>query len=118
MLDEGLFVIADAVPAHKKPVAMVCLAEKGNVTLELAVEASPGHASNPPVEGAVGVLARAVSRLERRPMVCHFDSAGAMLGALGGGFGWPLQVPRRAGWSTALALPPRACFAAPSACLL
>ena len=92
MLDEGLFVIDGVVPGHARPVAMVCVGEKGFLTARLTVECEPGHASAPPAEGAIGILARALSRLEKRPMPSHFDAARAMLSALGGGFRWPLQL--------------------------
>lgn len=104
------------LPGHAAPVALVCTGEKGNVTFRLTVTTKPGHASNPPKEGCVGILARAVSypvmhslrfsrhlsaclvsgsqvsRLEQRPMPCHFSSAGTLLGCLAGGFSGPYQV--------------------------
>jgi hypothetical protein len=52
----------------------------------------PGHASNPPKEGSIGILSRAVSKLEKNPMQSHFDNASVMLGSLAGGFKWPMQV--------------------------
>ena len=68
MWDEGLFVIDRIVPGHRGPVAMICVAEKGSVTFELSVEDTPGHSSAPPPETAVGILASAVSKLERQPL--------------------------------------------------
>jgi len=45
------------------------VAEKGYATLELSVKMTAGHSSVPPRETALGVLAGAVSRLERNPQV-------------------------------------------------
>jgi carboxypeptidase PM20D1 len=91
MLDEGLFIVDGIVPGHKKPVAMVCVAEKGSLTTRLSVSCDPGHSSAPPSEGAIGILSRAVDRLERNPMPCYFDIGKLMFGALNGGFSWPMQ---------------------------
>ena len=49
MLDEGLFVIDGVVPGHIRPIAMVCVAEKGMANVKLTVEVRrPRGASNPP----------------------------------------------------------------------
>jgi carboxypeptidase PM20D1 len=68
VLDEGLAVTEDAVPDVAAPVALVGIAEKGYVSVELAVVAQGGHSSTPPRETAVGILAGAVAALERHPM--------------------------------------------------
>ena len=49
------------------------------------------HASTPPAESAIGIIARAASRLERSPFPAHAECMTMMLGALRGGFRWPLQ---------------------------
>jgi carboxypeptidase PM20D1 len=71
---------------------MVCTGEKGYATFQLSVSTPPGHASNPPAEGCLGILAKAVSKLENKPMPRHFTNAGAMLGCLAGGFSGPYQL--------------------------
>ena len=90
MLDEGLFIIDGVMPCHRRPVAMICVAEKGYLTTRLSVEKVPGHASAPPTEGAIGILARAVSRLERNPFPLHHSSMNLMIDSLVGGFHGPL----------------------------
>jgi len=92
LLDEGLFVIDGVVPGHVAPVAMICVAEKGMVTLKLTTSCDPGHASMPPKEGAVGILARALDKLERHPFPAHMSAAGPLFSALRGGFRWPMQL--------------------------
>jgi carboxypeptidase PM20D1 len=73
MLDEGLFIIDGVVPGLKKPVAMVCVAEKGYATFKLSVSVEPGHSSAPPKETAIGILAKAVNKLEDNPHRLHFN---------------------------------------------
>lgn len=66
-LDEGLLITEGIVPGVAVPLAIIGLAEKGYVSLELTVHAEGGHSSNPPQETAIGMLAAAVSRLEKDP---------------------------------------------------
>ena len=68
VLDEGMAVLADGVPGVRGLVALVGIAEKGSVTLDLEVEAEGGHSSMPPRQTAIGILAAAVARLEASPM--------------------------------------------------
>jgi carboxypeptidase PM20D1 len=72
LLDEG-GVILEGVPGVRQPVAFVGITEKVPVNFELRVEAPGGHASMPPAETAVGILGRALDRLEHRPMPARFD---------------------------------------------
>lgn len=67
MWDEGLFVIDNAIAGHPGPVALICCSEKGNMTLNLSVTTAPGHSSFPPKEGPIGILSRAMSKLEQNP---------------------------------------------------
>ena len=92
LLDEGLFVTEGVVPSHAKPVAMICVAEKGFANVKLTCRSPPGHASVPGPDGALGRLARAVARLERRPMPSRPSVALAMFATLRGGFSWPLEL--------------------------
>lgn len=73
LFDEGLFIMDGVMPGHKKPIAFVCIAEKGAVDLELTVEVDPGHASTPPHESAIGILSKAVTAIETNPMPPQFD---------------------------------------------
>ncbi|MGH8677735.1 MAG: M20 family peptidase [Burkholderiales bacterium] len=67
VLDEGQAVTIGIVPGFAKPVALIGIAEKGYLSLELVVEAEGGHSSMPPPHTAVGILSAAVARLERNP---------------------------------------------------
>jgi len=65
--DEGFVVISGAVPGIKAPVALIGLAEKGYLSLELVAESEGGHASMPPRQTTAGIIAAAVDKLERNP---------------------------------------------------
>jgi len=66
-LDEGGFLLdAGEFSGIERPVAMVGIAEKGYLTLSLSVVGQDGHSSCPTEESSIGVLARAITRLERQ----------------------------------------------------
>jgi carboxypeptidase PM20D1 len=67
VLDEGGAVVEGVFPGVKRPCALVGTAEKGVMDLELSVESRGGHASIPPPHTPVGILARTVTRIEKRP---------------------------------------------------
>jgi carboxypeptidase PM20D1 len=68
ILDEGSFVISDAMEGLDRPLAAVAVAEKGYVsfTLELDQEEG-GHASMPPSFTAVGAIAYALEQIRQHP---------------------------------------------------
>ena len=73
VLDEG-GVIGDGVLAGiREPVALVGIAEKGFVTIELMARTAGGHSSLPPAQSAVGIVSAAVARLEQTPMPARLD---------------------------------------------
>ncbi len=67
VLDEGGAVARGMVPGIEAPVALVGIAEKGYVNVELTVEAPGGHSSAPPAHTSIGILARAITRMEDDP---------------------------------------------------
>jgi carboxypeptidase PM20D1 len=73
VLDEGLMIGEGFVPGIDAPVAMIGMAEKGSVSVELLVEAPGGHSSVPPPQTAIGILAEAVRRLERKQMPARLE---------------------------------------------
>ena len=66
ILDEGLGVFEKNY-FSKRPVALVGIAEKGVVSVELIARSEGGHASAPPAQSTVDRLARAVHRLRAHP---------------------------------------------------
>jgi carboxypeptidase PM20D1 len=67
VLDEGGAVAGGAFPGVTKPAAVVGVAEKGILDVELLTRDPGGHASTPPRMGATARLARAITRIERSP---------------------------------------------------
>ncbi len=66
--DEGINILKGVLPGIPGPVGMVGVAEKGYLTVDFLVESKPGHASTPPRQTAIGILAAALARLEAHPM--------------------------------------------------
>lgn len=67
-LDEGMAVNEGIVPGIEGPVALIGVAEKGYLSLELSVTTQGGHSSTPPVETSIGLLSSAICRIEQNPM--------------------------------------------------
>ncbi|HEY6929907.1 MAG TPA: M20 family peptidase [Thermoanaerobaculia bacterium] len=65
VIDEGGLIATGIVPGVQGPVALVGIAEKGFMSVELSAQGAGGHSSMPPPHTSVGVVARAVSRLEQ-----------------------------------------------------
>ncbi len=83
VLDEGGAIMIGALPGIALPVALVGVAEKGYASLELKVEGRPGHSSMPPPHTAIGVLSRALTRLEANPMPARLSMARLMFDQVG-----------------------------------
>jgi carboxypeptidase PM20D1 len=67
-------VITDGVLAGvSAPTALVGIAEKGFVSVELSAQAAGGHSSLPPRQSAIGIVSAAVARLEQNPMPARFE---------------------------------------------
>ena len=60
VIDEGGFVTRGLVPVVDAPVALVGIAEKGILNLELRAEHPGGHGAAPPKRTAVGTVAHAI----------------------------------------------------------
>ena len=73
--DEGGVIATGAVPGIEGPVAVVGVAEKGYLTLQLTAHSPGGHSSLPlPIaETAIGRLARAMGNIERSPFEGKID---------------------------------------------
>ncbi len=65
VIDEGGAVVENVFPGVKKRCAVVGIAEKGYLSLELSVKSSGGHASAPPSDTPVTILSEAVCRVNR-----------------------------------------------------
>ena len=71
VLDEGGAIVENIFPGVRNPVAVVGTGEKGYMDIELAMKGKGGHSSTPPRNSLVGLLAKAVVRLERKPFRSH-----------------------------------------------
>lgn len=78
VLDEG-GAITDMVPGVDGVVALVGVAEKGFLSLELTVRVQGGHSSMPPPETAVGILSAAIDKLQENPMPAALRGATAAM---------------------------------------
>lgn len=68
VLDEGLPIVEDIFEGIQSPVALIGVAEKGYLSIELSVENEGGHSSMPPQSTSIGTLSAAVKRLEANPV--------------------------------------------------
>lgn len=74
VLDEGGAVVTKVFPGVTSPVALVGVAEKGIVDVDLVVNSAGGHASSPPKVTAPVTLARLIISLNRHPFHARFPA--------------------------------------------
>ncbi|WP_215225240.1 M20 family peptidase [Echinicola shivajiensis] len=67
VLDEGGSIVQNMVPGIKGDVALIGIAEKGFVSLELSVKVEGGHSSMPEKETAIDILSNAIVKLKKDP---------------------------------------------------
>jgi carboxypeptidase PM20D1 len=79
VLDEGGSIVSDMVPGITRPIALVGIAEKGYLSLELTVDDEGGHSSMPPRQTAIGILSSAITKLEANPFPFKIGGAGTQL---------------------------------------
>ncbi len=75
ILDEGGGIGVGLIPGITAPTALVAVAEKASISVELIVEAEGGHSSIPPKQTAIGVLSAAIKKLEDNPMPSRISGA-------------------------------------------
>jgi carboxypeptidase PM20D1 len=59
------------------------VSEKGYLTVEFTVHSQPGHSSTPPPQTSIGILARALARIEAHPMPTHLRRLRPMYSGIG-----------------------------------
>ncbi|MHC1782644.1 MAG: M20/M25/M40 family metallo-hydrolase [Anaerolineaceae bacterium] len=91
VLDEGSFITEGLLPGVIGPAALIGTAEKGNLAVELQVEGKSGHSAAPPAETAIGILARAVRRVEENPFPARIYFYKTMFRSLSSGMTLGMQ---------------------------
>ena len=71
IVDEGGGISAGLAPGVRGPVGLIGVSEKGYLTVEFTVNSAPGIPPPPPPQTAIGILSRALARLEAHPMPVH-----------------------------------------------
>ncbi|WP_199200546.1 M20/M25/M40 family metallo-hydrolase [Alkalicaulis satelles] len=66
VLDEGGMIIEDS-PFTGGPVALIGVAEKGFLTVEVTARARGGHSSTPPQQTSIALMAEAIARIQNAP---------------------------------------------------
>ncbi len=74
VLDEGYAILAN-YPLTGKPTALIGVAEKGYLSLEITATTEGGHSSRPPRESGAVRIARAIVALEENQMPADLSAA-------------------------------------------
>lgn len=85
VLDEGGIIASGLIPGATLPVALIGIAEKGYMSLELTVKGTGGHSSMPPKHTAVGVLSKAITDIENNPFPENFKYTSEFFNQVGPG---------------------------------
>lgn len=73
VVDEGMAITEGILEGLDVPAALIGVAEKGFVNVELLARGQGGHSSIPPKKTAIGTLSRAIVKLESNPMPASMD---------------------------------------------
>jgi len=92
LLDEGGSVIEGFLPGVEQPAGVVGISEKGYLSLKLLVEVIGGHSSMPPQETAIGILSKAITKLEVNPMPAHLEVMEFLMSYLGSALPFTQQM--------------------------
>lgn len=79
VLDEGGIVLNKALPGIDKPVALIGIAEKGFCNVKITSKGLGGHSSMPAKESPVTSLAKAINRINEKPMPASLTGTASAL---------------------------------------
>ncbi len=74
-IDEGMIITEGIMDGIAAPVALIGIAEKGFMNLELIAIGDGGHSSMPPKQTAVGVLSQAIVRMQDHAFAASFSAS-------------------------------------------
>jgi carboxypeptidase PM20D1 len=101
VVDEGGAITKGALPGLDRPLAVVGIAEKGYLSIELQVEAPGGHSSAPPDSTSIEILNAALGRLLDNPLPSRLDGVtGRMLDYVAPEMGFPMRLALANRWLT------------------
>ena len=93
VLDEGGAVVTGVFPGVDAPCALIGTSEKGQMQLYMDMKSEGGHASAPPRSTIAGRLAKAVTRIEKKPAPFTLTPpAREMFDELGRRSIWPVRM--------------------------
>ena len=93
VLDEGMNILSGVIEGVTTPVALIGIAEKGYLSIQLRADAAGGHSSIPPADNAINSISRALQRLEAAPFPAKLSGpTGAMLEFLGPEMAWSKKL--------------------------
>lgn len=67
VIDEGTAVLDGVLPGFRGLTAAIAVTEKGYLSVKLTAESEGGHSSTPSSETSIGIISRAIHRLESNP---------------------------------------------------
>lgn len=83
VLDEGGAIMQGTLPGVDFPVALIGIAEKGYLTLKVWVDGKGGHSAMPPAETPIGILGRALAKLDAHQFPARLDPLVSLYRGLG-----------------------------------
>ncbi|MBY0436516.1 MAG: M20 family peptidase, partial [Cyclobacteriaceae bacterium] len=75
VMDEGGIITKEKIPGMDKPVGLIGTSEKGYLSVELTVEKSGGHSSQPEPETSIDILANAILKIRNNPFDASFSES-------------------------------------------
>lgn len=105
VIDEGGAITKGALPGLDRPLAVVGIAEKGYLSVELTAEAPGGHSSAPPDTTSIEILNEALARLLEEPLPARLDGVmGQTLAYVAPEMNFPMRLALANQWGTAPAI--------------
>lgn len=75
VIDESAPLVPGIFPGIDKNTALIGIAQKGYLSLELSVDGVGGHSSQPPFQSNIGILAAAIAKLEKAQFPYQINQA-------------------------------------------